>query len=106
MIEGLVDNEVLPGNLRQDIIERTDGIPLFVEGDDEGFAGSREQKASGKAERLRPFTVLQRWQSPQACTLPSWHGSMGSGRPAKEVAQIGAAIGHEFSHVLLVAVVG
>jgi hypothetical protein len=31
MIEGLVDNEVLPGNLRKDTIERTDDIPLFVE---------------------------------------------------------------------------
>ena len=48
MIGGLVDNEILPGNLRQDIIERTDGIPLFVEGDDEGFAGSRSRKR-GKA---------------------------------------------------------
>ena len=31
MIEGLVNNEVLPGNLRKDTIERTDDIPLFVE---------------------------------------------------------------------------
>ena len=30
MIEGLVDNEVRPGNLRQDIIERTDGIPFVL----------------------------------------------------------------------------
>ena len=31
MIDGLVGNQGLPADLRQDIIERTDGIPLFVE---------------------------------------------------------------------------
>ncbi len=53
MIEHVTGNKPLPESLRQDIIERTDGIPLFV-----------------------------------------------------EVAQIGAAIGREFSHSLLDAVVG
>ena len=31
MIDGVVGNKVLPASIRQDIIERTDGIPLFVE---------------------------------------------------------------------------
>ncbi|HWX31104.1 MAG TPA: adenylate/guanylate cyclase domain-containing protein, partial [Steroidobacteraceae bacterium] len=31
MIEGVIGNKALPANIRQDIIERTDGIPLFVE---------------------------------------------------------------------------
>ena len=31
MIEGVTGNKPLPANIRQDIIERTDGIPLFVE---------------------------------------------------------------------------
>jgi predicted ATPase len=31
MIDGVVGNSPLPANIRQDIIERTDGIPLFVE---------------------------------------------------------------------------
>ena len=31
MIEGVVGNKLLPADIRQDIIERTDGIPLFVE---------------------------------------------------------------------------
>ena len=31
MIDGVVGNKLLPANIRQDIIERTDGIPLFVE---------------------------------------------------------------------------
>src|SRR5262249_57065044 len=31
MIDHIVGNNPLPANIRQDIIERTDGIPLFVE---------------------------------------------------------------------------
>ena len=31
MIERVAGNRGLPENIRQDIIERTDGIPLFVE---------------------------------------------------------------------------
>jgi predicted ATPase len=31
MIDGVVSNKRLPASIRQDIIERSDGIPLFVE---------------------------------------------------------------------------
>ena len=31
MIDHVVGNKLLPATIRQDIIERTDGIPLFVE---------------------------------------------------------------------------
>ena len=31
MIDRIVGNKPLPASIRQDIIERTDGIPLFVE---------------------------------------------------------------------------
>jgi predicted ATPase len=31
MIDGIVGNKLLPASIRQDIIERTDRIPLFVE---------------------------------------------------------------------------
>ena len=31
MIDGVTGNKPLPASIRQDIIERTDGIPLFVE---------------------------------------------------------------------------
>ena len=31
MIDRVVGNKMLPASIRQDIIERTDGIPLFVE---------------------------------------------------------------------------
>ena len=31
MIDRVIGNKLLPASVRQDIIERTDGIPLFVE---------------------------------------------------------------------------
>ena len=31
MIDGVIGNKLLPASIRQDIIERTDGIPLFIE---------------------------------------------------------------------------
>jgi predicted ATPase len=31
MIDGVVGNKLIPASIRKDIIERTDGIPLFVE---------------------------------------------------------------------------
>ena len=31
MIDGVTDNKRLPESVRHDIIERTDGIPLFIE---------------------------------------------------------------------------
>ena len=31
MIDRVAGNKLIPSNIRQDIIERTDGIPLFVE---------------------------------------------------------------------------
>ncbi len=101
MIERVVGDKLLPANIRQDIVERTDGIPLFVE---EMTKAVLEAEGEGAARR----TVAA--VPPPALAIPaSLHASLmarldrlGS---AKEVAQIGAAIGREFSHALLAAVV-
>ena len=42
IIAHLVGNKELPVDVMAEIVERTDGIPLFVGGDDQGSAGSRE----------------------------------------------------------------
>ena len=39
MIDRVTGNKALSESIRQDIIERTDGIPLFVEENDEGCPG-------------------------------------------------------------------
>jgi predicted ATPase len=101
MIDRVVGNNPLPASIRQDIIERTDGIPLFVE---EMTKAVLESESEGAAER-----AVSAAPSPALAVPASLHASLmarldrlGS---AKELAQIGAAIGREFSHSLLSAVV-
>ncbi len=101
MIDRVVGNKELPPNIRQDIIERTDGIPLFVE---EMTKAVLEAESEGNARRIAstvPSAVLAVPASLQA-SLMARLDRLG---PAKEVAQIGAAIGREFSYPLLAAVV-
>jgi predicted ATPase len=100
MIDGVVGNKLLPANIRHDIIERTDGIPLFVE---EMTKAVLEAESEGEARRTAAAVP-----SPALAVPASLHASLMARLdrlgPAKEVAQIGAAIGREFSHALLAAV--
>jgi predicted ATPase len=48
IIDGVVGNKLLPASIRQDIIERTDGIPLFVE---EMTKAVLEAESEGEAQR-------------------------------------------------------
>ena len=66
MIDRVTGNKPLPANIRQDIIERTDGIPLFVE---EMTKAVLEAESEGAAERTvaAMFRRLH-WPSRQACT--------------------------------------
>jgi class 3 adenylate cyclase/predicted ATPase len=101
MIDRVVGNKQLPANIRRDIIERTDGIPLFVE---EMTKAVLEAEGEGEARRTAGAVP-----SPAVAVPASLHASLMARLdrlgPAKEVAQIGAAIGREFSHALLAAVV-
>ena len=101
MIDGVVGNKLIPANIRQDIIERTDGIPLFVEEMTKAVLEAGSVEGAQWTAATVPSTAL---------TVPaSLHASLMARLdrlgPAKEIAQIGAAIGREFSHVLLSAVV-
>jgi class 3 adenylate cyclase/predicted ATPase len=101
LIDGVTGNNPLPANIRQDIIERTDGIPLFVE---EMTKAVLEAKGEGEARQTAasvPSSVLAVPASLHA-SLMARLDRLGA---AKETAQIGAAIGREFSHALLAAVV-
>ena len=66
MIDRVVGNKLLPANIRQDIIERTDGIPLFVE---EMTKAVLEADSEGAARATPPLRFRPRpWPSPRACT--------------------------------------
>ena len=64
MINGVVGNKLLPASIRQDIIERTDGIPLFVE---EMTKAVLEAESEGRQKRSHSFRRTL-WRSPRACT--------------------------------------
>ena len=101
IIAGLVGNKELPADVMAEIVERTDGIPLFVE---EMTKAVLEAEGEGAVEHLAgavPSSALAVPASLQA-SLMARLDRLG---PAKEVAQIGAAIGREFSLSLLAAVV-
>jgi class 3 adenylate cyclase/predicted ATPase len=101
MIDRVVGNKLLPTSVRQDIIERTDGIPLFVEEMTKAVLEAGSESEARQTAGAVPSPAL---------TVPaSLHASLMARLdrlgPAKEVAQIGAAIGREFSHAMLAAVV-
>jgi len=101
LIDRVVGNKRLPASVRDDIVERTDGIPLFAE---EMTKAVLDADGEDQAQRLAaavPFSTLAVPASLHA-SLMARLDRLG---PAKEVAQIGAAIGREFSHSLLAAVV-
>src|ERR1700751_4280281 len=100
MIDRVTGNKALPANVKQDIVERADGIPLFVEEMTKAVLEVGDAQAGEPAVSAIP--------SPSIAVPASLHASLmarldrlGS---AKEVAQIGAVIGREFSHALLAAV--
>jgi predicted ATPase len=101
MIDHVVGDTLLPTSIREDMIERTDGIPLFIE---EMTKAVLEAESEGAAQR-----TLAGVPSPVLAVPASLHASLMARLdrlgPAKEVAQIGAAIGREFSHALLASVV-
>jgi predicted ATPase len=100
MIDRVIGNKPLLASIRQDIIERTDGIPLFIEEMTKAVL-----EASGQEEAERAVTSIP---APSLAVPASLHASLMARLdrlgPAKEVTQVGAAIGRDFSHALLAAV--
>ncbi len=102
MIDRVIGNRQLAANVRQEIIERTDGVPLFLE---EMTKAVLEAESPSAAEH-----TAEAVPSPALAVPATLHASLMArldrlGGPAKEVAQIGATIGREFTHALLAAIV-
>src|ERR1700689_538226 len=102
IIARLVGNKELPADVMAEIVERTDGIPLFVE---EMTKAVLEAESEGEGRR-----TVAAVPSPTLAVPASLHASLMARLdrlgPAKEVAQVGAAIGREFSYEVLAAVAG
>ena len=100
LIDRVTGNNVLPESIRQDIMERTDGIPLFVEEMTKAVLEAESEGVAGRTAASVPSSSLAVPASLHAFLMARLDRL---GR-AKEVAQIGAALGREFSHGLLTAV--
>jgi class 3 adenylate cyclase len=89
MIDRIVGNKPLSARVRQDIIERTDGVPLFVEEMTKAVLEAEGEDAIERTVAAAP--------SPSANVPASLHASLMARLdrlgPAKTVAQIGAVIG-------------
>jgi class 3 adenylate cyclase/tetratricopeptide (TPR) repeat protein len=100
IIARIVGNKDLPADVTAEIVERTDGIPLFVE---EMTKAVLEAESEGEARK-----TTAAMPSPALAVPASLHASLMARLdrlgPAKEVAQIGAVIGREFSHSLAAVV--
>lgn len=101
IIADVAGHKALPSEVYEQIITKSDGVPLFAEeltkaALESGLlqdAGSKYVTVGQPASLSVPTTLLG--------SLTARLDRLG---PAKEIAQVGAAIGREFSHRLLAAV--
>jgi predicted ATPase len=102
LVERLAANRALPDEITAEIVERTDGVPLFVE---ELTKAVLEAAVEGQDASK----TISKAALPSLAVPATLHASLMArldrlGTAAKEVAQIGAAIGREFSYELLILV--
>jgi predicted ATPase len=101
MVSRLSGDKALPADLLDQILAKTDGVPLFVEELTKSILESADLRDAG-----------ERWEyAGRAGTLAipltlrdSLMARLDRFAPVKEIAQIGAAIGREFSYELIAAV--
>src|SRR5579863_2250967 len=103
LVQHITGGKALPAELLDQIVERTDGVPLFVEELTKALLES-EQLHEGRDRYVleQPMQQLAIPTTLQA-SLMARVDRLGS---AREVLQIGAAIGREFSYEVLAAVAG
>ena len=101
MVSALAGGKALPAALLEQILTRTDGVPLFVEELTKSILESGELKEAGDhydyAGSARAVTIPTTLRDSLMARLDRF-------MPVKEIAQIGAAIGREFSYELIAAV--
>jgi class 3 adenylate cyclase/predicted ATPase len=100
MINRMIGNKPLPASIKQDIIDRTDGIPLFVEEMTKAVVEAGDEGEAQQTAATIPSTTLAVPATLHASLMARLDRLGG----AKEVAQVGSAIGREFSHTLLISV--
>ena len=103
LVDHMTGGKALPPGLLDQIVERTDGVPLFVEELTKSVLESEQLHELGDQYMLdQPAHSLAIPTTLQA-SLMARVDRLGS---ARDVLQIGAAIGREFSYEVLAAVAG
>ena len=101
MVSRVAGAKALPSDLIEQILTKTDGVPLFVEELTKSILESGELKEIGdRYEYVGPADSI----TIPATLRDSLMARLDRVVRAKEVAQVGAAIGREFSYALLAAV--
>jgi len=101
MIAGVTGGKTLPKEVADQIIDRTDGVPLFVEELTKAVVESGILTDMGDCyTTVGPVPALAIPASLQASLL----ARLDRLAPVRDVAQIGAALGRQFSHELIGAV--
>jgi class 3 adenylate cyclase len=104
LVEQVAGGNALPDEITAEIVERTDGIPLFVEELTKAVLEAAAHEGDAKE-------VVSAAPLPMRAVPATLHASLMArldrlGTNVREVAQIGAVIGREFSYELLAAVAG
>src|SRR5262245_31373307 len=101
IVTGMTDGKTFPAAVLQQIMEKTDGVPLFIEELTKAILESGQLKAlDGHYEftgSLRALTIPATLQDSLLTRLDRLVS-------AKGIAQLGATIGRQFSYALLQAV--
>ena len=94
MVETGYGRQTLPVEVVQQIVSKTDGVPLFVEELTKGLESGRR---GARPVCYCPSTARNSLRRSKTLSWPGWIG-LG---PAKEIAQLGATVGREFTYELL-----
>jgi predicted ATPase len=99
MVESIAGNSAMSSEVAAEIVERADGVPLFVE-----ELTRAVLEAGGRGAEVE--RTLARAGSPSAAVPAALHAPLMArldrlGQAPKEIAQIAAMIGREFSYELL-----
>jgi tetratricopeptide (TPR) repeat protein len=101
MIAGVTGGKALPEEIAAQIVDRTDGVPLFVEELTKAVVESGVLTDAGDhylaAGPVAPLAIPASLQASLLARLDRL-------APVREVAQVGAALGRQFSHELIAAV--
>jgi predicted ATPase len=97
LVQRVAANKPIPESVMQEVLSRTDGVPLFIEELTKTVLEGGYIEARSGGEILRPLLIPATLQGSLLARLDRL-------APVREVAQTGAALGRQFSYELIHAI--